>query len=264
MSNLIVSKSFDRLAEEFKQHDQLTGKSFVAMLNVQEAAKIEHQETTGKVHGFNDAWARAVGISKKTVEEYNRLARASVELRKNTRHLGFSTLSFGVIDEYAKSPEEVQEVIQELMVEGEKVTPKDIRQMREPAVIDDEPEEEVWHDELEEVRAKRDEEKFLAEMATMPVKPLIVSEKDLANLVALAKSACFHIHNYEFRTGKTVTADKLADMFVVEMELTSKRQEDPEEAYAKSHEECLHGLALMLEAVQMISSKKPTKLTVIK
>ena len=264
MSNLIVSKSFDRLAEEFKQHDQQAGKSFVAMLNTQEEAKIEYQDATGKVHGFVDLWAEATGMERKTVEQYNWLAGRTVKLRKNSTAVGFSGLSKDVLSEYASAPEEVQEVIQELMVEGEKVTPKDIRQMREPAVIDDEPEDEVWHDELEEVRAKRDEEKFLAEMATMPVKPLIVSEKDLANLVALAKSACFHIHNYEFRTGKTVTADKLADMFVVEMELTSKRQEDPEEAYAKSHEECLHGLALMLEAVQMISSKRPTKLTVIK
>ena len=264
MSNLIVSKSFDRLAEEFKQHDQQTGKSFVAMLNVQEAAKIEYQEATGKVHGFIAIWAEATGCTPKTVKQYNYLIRQTIELRKKSTAVDFSGLSKVLLEEYASAPEEVQEVIQELVDEGVSVTPKDIRQMREPAVIDDEPEEEVWHDELEEVRAKRDEERFQAEMATMPVKPLIVSEKDLANLVALAKSACFHIHNYEFRTGKTVTADKLADMFVVEMELTSKRQEDPEEAYAKSHEECLHGLALMLEAVQMISSKRPTKLTVIK
>ena len=264
MSNLIVSKSFDRLAEEFKQHDQQAGKSFVAMLNAQEAARIEYQGTTGKVHGFNDAWATAAGISKNTVKEYNQLASMSVALRKKNNELFFSGVSAQLIREYASASEEVQEVIQELVDEGVSVTPRDIRQMREPAVIDDEPEDEVWHDELEEVRAKRDEEKFLAEMATMPVKPLIVSEKDLANLVALAKSACFHIHNYEFRTGKTVTAEKLAEMFVVEINRTANKQPNPEETYAESHAECLHGLALMLEAVQMISSKKPTKLTVIK
>ena len=151
MSNSIVSKSFGRLADEFKQHDQQAGKSFVAMLKTQEAAKVEYQEATGKVHGFDDAWASVVGISKKTVKEYNRLAKASVELRKKTTAVDFSGLSKHLLGEYASAPAEVQEVIQELMVEGEKVTPRDIRQMREPVVIDDEPEEEVWHDELEDV-----------------------------------------------------------------------------------------------------------------
>ena len=264
MNHLTVSKSFDRLAEEFKQHDQQAGSSFISMLNVQEAAKIEYQDVTGKVHGFNDAWAKAVAVTKKTVEEYNRLAKKSVDLRKNTRALGFSALSFDVLYEYAASPDEVKEVVQELVLEGEKITPKDIRSMREPVVIDDEPADEVWHDELEGVRAIRDEQQFRAEMATMPVKPLIVSDEDLANVVSIAKSACFHIHNYEFRTGKAVTAEKLAEMFVVEINKTANKQPNPEETYAESHAECLHGLDLMLKAVQLISSKKPTKLTVIK
>ena len=138
MSNLIVSKSFDRLAEEFKQHDQQAGKSFVAMLNTQEAAKAEYQESTGKVHGFNDAWADAVGISKKTVEEYNRIAKLSVEFRKSAAAVGFSGLSSVVLKEYAASPDEIREAIQELVEDGGAPTPLDIRQMREHVVIDSE------------------------------------------------------------------------------------------------------------------------------
>ena len=130
-------------------------------------------------------------------------------------------------------------------------------------VIEDEPSE-VWHDELESVRAIRDEQQFRAEMATMPVKPMIVDDSYLSDLVALASSACFHINNYEFRGGKTVTAEKLADMFVIEMNRFAEKTDDPQEAYAERHGQCLRGLPLLLEAVQLISSNKPAKLTVIK
>jgi hypothetical protein len=252
------------MAEEFKQHDQQAGSSFISMLNVQEAAKLEFETVTGKVHGFNGAWAEAVGISKATVVEYNRLASRTVELRKKHTGVGFSGLSRKLLGEYVASPDEVQEVVQELLTKGEKITPKDIRIMREPVVIDDEPAEEVWHDELEGVRAIRNEKQFRAEMATMPVKPMIVDDSYLSDLVALASSACFHINNYEFRGGKTVTAEKLADMFVIEMNRFAEKTDDPQEAYAERHGQCLRGLPLLLEAVQLISSNKPAKLTVIK
>jgi hypothetical protein len=111
------------------------------MLNKQEAAKIEYQNVTGKVHGFNDAWASAVGISKKTVEEYNRIAKKSAELRKKSGESGFSGISNRLLREYASAPTEVQKVVQELLTDGEKVTPKDIRKMREPIVIEG---GEVW------------------------------------------------------------------------------------------------------------------------
>ena len=130
MSNLVVSERFDVLAEEFNQHDQQAGQSFVMMLNTQEEAKLEYQERTGKVHGFNDAWAEATGKSKETIKNYNWLAKNTTELRKKCASVHFSNLlSRDLMREYVKASPEAQQVTQELIEQGEKLTPRDIKEL---------------------------------------------------------------------------------------------------------------------------------------
>jgi hypothetical protein len=143
---LVVSTRFEVLAEEFNEHDKQAGQSFVAMLNTQEEAKLEYQEATGKVHGFNEAWSWQVGGPNmtqkqlqsriKTTEQYNWLAKNTVELRKNSAAIEFSGLSQHVLSAYASASPEAQERTVERLESGVAVTPKHIRGFDEGRDID--------------------------------------------------------------------------------------------------------------------------------
>ena len=103
-TQVVVSTSFDLLAEEFNQHDAQAGQSFVAMLNAQEAAKIEYQAVTGKIHGFNDLWAEATGLSKGSVEAYNWLAKKTIEARSHKDSLCLTSRQLKAIAKSKKEP----------------------------------------------------------------------------------------------------------------------------------------------------------------
>ena len=126
---LVVSTRFEALAEEFNEHDKQAGQSFVAMLNTQEEAKLEYQETTGKVHGFIDAWAEETGKASNTIREYNRLAKLTVELRKKDMAMSFSRLSQDVLVAYTKASPEAQELVEHELEQGRPVTPKQVREI---------------------------------------------------------------------------------------------------------------------------------------
>ena len=137
-NEVMVSERFGVLAEEFNEHDRQAGVSFVAMLNVQEEAKLEYQERTGKVHGFNEAWSEQTGKAYRTICEYNRLAKLTVELRKNDKHLSFSGLTANVLMAYASASPEAQEVVAELLEEGQTVSPKEIKELDKPVSYEEE------------------------------------------------------------------------------------------------------------------------------
>ena len=127
---LVVSTRFEALAEEFNEHDKQAGQSFVAMLNTQEEAKLEYQETTGKVHGFLDAWSGETGKAVKTLKEYGRLINHTVELRKKSKYLDFSELlSANFINSYASASPEAQELVEHELEQGRPVTPKQVREI---------------------------------------------------------------------------------------------------------------------------------------
>lgn len=126
---IIVSTRFEALAEEFNEHDKQAGQSFVAMLNTQEEAKLEYQERTGKVHGFNEAWSQQTGKAYRTICEYNRLAKLTVDLRKNDNWLSFSGLTSKVLMAYASASPEAQELVEHELEQGRPVTPKQVREI---------------------------------------------------------------------------------------------------------------------------------------
>jgi hypothetical protein len=126
---IAVSTRFNVLAEEFNEHDKQAGRSFVAMLNVQEEAKLEYQEATGKVHGFNEAWSSVTGKPIKTVEHYNWLANKTVELRKNSKYLEFSEFSANFINSYVSASPEAQELVEHELEQGRPVTPKQVKEI---------------------------------------------------------------------------------------------------------------------------------------
>jgi hypothetical protein len=127
---LVVSTRFEALAEEFNEHDKQAGQSFVAMLNTQEEAKLEYQEATGKVHGFNEAWSGATGKPIKTVEHYNWLANKTVGLRKNSTRIEFSRfLTQRFLQDYASASPEAQELVEHELEQGRPVTPKQVREI---------------------------------------------------------------------------------------------------------------------------------------
>lgn len=126
---LAVSTRFEALAEEFNEHDAQAGRSFVAMLNTQEEAKLEYQETTGKVHGFNEAWAEATNKPLKTIKQYNWLSGKTVGLRKKSKYLDFSSFSANFINSYASASPETQELVEHELEQGNAVTPKQIREI---------------------------------------------------------------------------------------------------------------------------------------
>ena len=137
MSNqLVVSTRFEALAEEFNEHDKQAGQSFVAMLNTQEEAKLEYQEATGKVHGFNETWSKQTSKPIDTIKHYNWLAGKTIELRKKCTGVHFSGLTRKVLGAYAASSPEAQERTVERLESGVAVTPKHIRGFDEGRDID--------------------------------------------------------------------------------------------------------------------------------
>jgi hypothetical protein len=135
--DLVVSKSFDNYVEIFIQNDkegeqnlEKAAKNFCNMLEAQEGAKADYQEVTGKVHGFNQLFADRTGKSIKTIEEYNRLAKHSVELRKNPMRMGFSGfLTLNFLQDYASASPEAQELVERELEQGRPVTPKQVREI---------------------------------------------------------------------------------------------------------------------------------------
>ena len=128
-NELVVSTRFEALAEEFNEHDKQAGQSFVAMLNTQEEAKLEYQETTGKVHGFNEVWSKQTGKNVDTVRYYNYLANQSIELRKKAKGSAFSAISADAVKAYAASSPEAQELVEHELEEGRPVTPKQVKEI---------------------------------------------------------------------------------------------------------------------------------------
>ena len=126
---LAVSTRFEALAEEFNEHDKQAGQSFVAMLNTQEEAKAEYQESTGKVHGFIDAWAEETDKPYDTIRTYNQIAKKTVELRKKDNRLSFSGLTSKVLMAYASASPEAQELVEHELEQGRPVTPKQVREI---------------------------------------------------------------------------------------------------------------------------------------
>ena len=126
---LVVSTRFEALAEEFNEHDKQAGQSFVAMLNTQEEAKLEYQESTGKAHGFNEAWAKQTGKDANTVRYYNYLANQSIELRKKAEASAFSVISADAVKAYASASPEAQELVEHELEQGRPVTPKRVREI---------------------------------------------------------------------------------------------------------------------------------------
>ena len=126
---LAVSTRFEALAEEFNEHDAQAGRSFVAMLNTQEEAKLEYQETTGKVHGFIDAWSAETGKPYDTIRTYNQIAKKTVGLRKKDKCLSFSGLTANVLMAYASASPEAQELVEHELEQGNAVTPKQVREI---------------------------------------------------------------------------------------------------------------------------------------
>lgn len=133
---LVVSKSFDNYVEIFLQNDkegeqhlEKAAGNFCNMLEAQEAAKAEYQDVTGKVHGFNQLWAERTGKSLSTIEEYNRLAKHSVDFRENCKRLGFSDLSARLLQAYASASPEAQELVEHELEQGRPVTPKQVREI---------------------------------------------------------------------------------------------------------------------------------------
>lgn len=126
---LAVSTRFEALAEEFNEHDKQAGQSFVAMLNTQEEAKLEYQESTGKVHGFIDAWAEETDKPYDTIRTYNQIAKKTVELRKKDNRLSFSGLTSKVLMAYASASPEAQELVEHELEQGRPVTPKQVREI---------------------------------------------------------------------------------------------------------------------------------------
>lgn len=126
---LVVSTRFEALAEEFNEHDKQAGQSFVAMLNTQEEAKLEYQESTGKVHGFIEAWAAETGKSEKTEKQYNWLANATIEIRKKSIRVDFSDLSKAVLVSYAKASPMAKELVEHELEQGRPVTPKQVKEI---------------------------------------------------------------------------------------------------------------------------------------
>jgi hypothetical protein len=128
-NEIVVSTRFEALADEFNEHDKRAGQSFVAMLNTQEEAKLEYQETTGKVWGFIEAWSEETGKPAKTVKQYNWLAGRTAELRKKSMAIDFSGLSQDVLTSYVSASPEAQELIEYEIELGNTVTPKQIREV---------------------------------------------------------------------------------------------------------------------------------------
>lgn len=126
---IAVSTRFNVLAEEFNEHDKQAGQSFVAMLNTQEEAKLEYRETTGKVHGFNEAWSEQTGKDVNTVRYYNYLANQSIELRKKAEASAFSVISADAVKAYASASPEAQELVEHELEQGRPVTPKQVREI---------------------------------------------------------------------------------------------------------------------------------------
>lgn len=128
-NELVVSTRFEALAEEFNEHDKQAGQSFVAMLNTQEEAKLEYQETTGKVHGFNDAWSEQTGKEVNTVRYYNVLANATARLRKKDGASSFSGLSHDVMRAYMDAEPHAQELVEHELEQGRPVTLEQVREI---------------------------------------------------------------------------------------------------------------------------------------
>jgi hypothetical protein len=131
-----VSKSFDNYVEIFLQNDregeqhlEKAAGNFCNMLEAQEAAKAEYQEVTGKVHGFNQLWADRTGKLIGTIEQYNKLAKNTTEIRKNRNAFQFSDLSAHVLMAYASASPEAQELVEHELEQGRPVTPKQVREI---------------------------------------------------------------------------------------------------------------------------------------
>ena len=136
MTSLVVSKSFDNYVEIFLQNDkegeqhlEKAAGNFCNMLEAQEAAKAEYQDVTGKVHGFNQLWADRTGKSIGTIEQYNKLAKNTADIRKNRNAFQFSDLSAHVLMAYAASSPEAQELVEHELERGRPVTPKQVREI---------------------------------------------------------------------------------------------------------------------------------------
>lgn len=133
---IVVSPEFEAMGQKMRSLDLETGSTFVAQLNLQEAAKEKYQSTTGKIHGFNDAWAKVWGVSPDTVKKYNVLAKKTVELRKKENAFSFSDFSAHALMAYASASPEAQERTVERLEAGVTVTPKHIRGFDEGRDID--------------------------------------------------------------------------------------------------------------------------------
>jgi hypothetical protein len=126
---IVVSPEFEAMGQKMRSLDLKTGSTFVAQLNLQEAAKEKYQNTTGKIHGFNADWAKVWGVSPDTVKKYSVIAKKTIELRKKENTFSFSEVSAHVLMAYASASPEAQELVEHELEQGRPVTTKQVREI---------------------------------------------------------------------------------------------------------------------------------------